>query len=256
VKVDKTLSLDQGAWNVAPDSTTVQWYSGGEPIAGAVTNTLKLTPDLAGRVIWAAVTANRAYYDSAAFATYETVPVALGTIKAKRKPALTGTAKPGQTLTVDPGAYRPTDATVTVQWLRKGQPIPGATATTYRLSGADLGAKVSASVTVVRAGYATTAPTTPVTARVKATPRIKVERVRLKHGVKLRLTVLTRLVPKIEGSVLVRVQGGFKQKVVLHNGVARLRISDLPTGKRALKISYLGSPTVARVVKRGTVSMP
>ena len=59
--------------------------------------------------------------------------------------------------------------------------------------------------------------------------------------------------PRVEGSVLVRVQGGFRQKVVLHNGVARLRISDLPKGKRALKISYLGSPTVARVAKRGTV---
>ena len=95
-----------------------------EPIAGAVGGTLKLTPELAGRAISAAVTANRAYYDSVAVATAATAPVALGTIKAKRKPAMTGTAKPGETLTVDPGAYRPTDATVTVQWLRKGEPIP------------------------------------------------------------------------------------------------------------------------------------
>ena len=51
--------------------------------------------------------------------------------------------------------------------------------------------------------------------------------------------------PRVEGSVLVRVQGGFKQKVVLRNGVARLRVSGLPKGKRALKISYLGSPTVS-----------
>ncbi|GAA4745327.1 hypothetical protein GCM10023350_32690 [Nocardioides endophyticus] len=256
VKVDKTLTLNQGAWNVAPDSTTVQWYADGQPIAGAVTGTLKLTPDLAGRAITASVTASRAYYDPIAVATAATAPVALGTIKAKRKPTMTGKAKPGQTLTVDPGLYRPTDATAAIQWLRDGQPVPGAVGTTYRVSGADLGAKISSSITVVRAGYATTALTTPVTARAKATPRIKVERVRLKHGVKLRLTVLTRLVPTVEGAVQVRVQGGFRQKVVLRHGVARLRVSDLPKGKRALKIVYLGSPTVARVAKRGTVSMP
>ncbi len=256
VKVDKTLSLNQGAWNVAPDSTTVQWYADGQPIAGAVAGTLKITPDLAGRAISATVTANRAYYDPIAVPTATTAPVALGTIKAKRKPVVTGTAKPGQTLTVDPGAYRPADATYAIQWLRAGQPIPGATGTTYRLSGADLGAKISTSVAVLRGGYVVPTLTTPLTARVRATPRIKVERVRLKHGVKLKLTVLTRLVPTVEGAVLVRVQGGFHQKVVLHNGVARLRVSDLPKGKQALKVSYLGSPTVARVVKRGTVSMP
>ena len=111
-------------------------------------------------------------------------------------------------------------------------------------------------MTVVRAGYATTALTTPVTARVRRPRGSRSSGSALKHGVKLRLTVLTRLVPRVEGSVLVRVQGGFKQKVVLHKGVARLRLSDLPQGKRTLKISYLGSPTVARVVKRGTVSMP
>jgi surface antigen len=256
VQVDKTLSLNQGAWNVAPDSTTIQWYADGQPIVGAVAGTLKLTPDLAGRVISAGVTANRAYYDSITVGTpAATVPVALGTIKARRKPATTGTAKPRQTLTVDPGAYRPTDATVAIQWLRNGQPVPGAIATTYRLSAADLGSRVSSSITISRAGYATTTLTTPVTGRVKATPRIKVERVRLKHGVKLRLTVLTRLVPRVEGTVLVRVQGGFRQKVVLRNGVARLRVSDLPKGKQVLKISYLGSPTVARLVKRGTISM-
>jgi surface antigen len=255
-KVAKTLSLKDGAWNVKPDSTSVQWYADGNAIPNAIGRTLKLSPDLAGRAISVAVTANRAYYDSVTLMTAVTAPVALGTIKAKRKPAMTGTAKPRQTLTVDPGAYGPADATVAIQWLRNGQPVPGATATTYRVSAADLGAQVSSSITVSRAGYQTTTLTTPVTVRVKATPRIKVERVRVKHGVKLRLTVLSRLVPTVEGAVLVRVQGGFHQKVVLRNGVTRLRVADLPKGKWALKIRYLGSPTVARMVKRGTISMP
>lgn len=256
MKVDKTLTLTDGAWNVKPDSTYVQWYADRVPIAGATGRTLKLTPDLAGHVISVDMMALKASYDALNVTATASVPVALGTIKARRKPALSGTVKPGQTLTVDPGAYRPVDATVAVQWLRNGVPVPGAVGTTYRLSGADLGAQLTPSITVSRAGYQTATPVIAATKRVKATPRIKVERVRLKHGVKLRLSVLSRLVPRVEGSILVRVQGGFKQKVVLHRGVARLQISNLTKGKRVLKISYLGSPTVARSVKRGTISMP
>ena len=255
VRVDNTISLDEGAWNVKPDSTNVQWFTDGVGIPGAVGRSLKLTPDLAGHVISVAIQANRAYYDPVTVST-ATAPVALGRIRSSRKPVMTGTAKAGQTLTVDPGAYRPAEATVSVQWLRGGVPVPGAVGTTYRLGAADLGAAITPSITVSSPGYQTATPTTSTTKRVKATPRIKIERVRVKHGIKLRLSVLTRFVPRVEGSVLVRVQGGFKQQVTLRHGVARLRVSGLPKGKRALKVVYLGSTTVARVAKQASLKLP
>jgi surface antigen len=254
-KVDKTLTLNPGVWNVKPDSTSIRWYADGAPIPNGVYTSLKLTPDLAGRAISVRVTALRASYSSATATTAATVRVALGTIRSSRLPVMTGAAEPGQTLTVDPGVYRPADATIAVQWLRGGVPVPGAVGTTYRLGVADLGAHIVPRITVSRAGYVTTMPVAPVSKRVRATPRIKIERVRLKHGVRLRISVLSRFVPQVEGAVLVRVQGGFKQQVVLRHGVARLRVSDLPPGKRVLKVRYLGSATVTRVTKQSTVTM-
>jgi surface antigen len=255
-KVDRKLALKEGAWNVKPDSTSIRWYADGALIPNRVGRTLKLTPDLAGRAISASVSANRAYYSSVTATSAATAPVALGTIGSSRAPTLTGTAEPGETLTVDPGAYQPTDATIAVQWLRGGVPVPGAVASTYRLSAADLGAHVAPRITVSRVGYATTTPVAPVSKRVRAQPRIRIERVRLKHGVRLRLSVLTRYVPRVEGTVLVRVQGGFRQTVALRNGVARLRVSGLPKGKRGLKVVYMGSPTVSRVARHSALRMP
>lgn len=256
VKVDKTLSVNSGSWNVTPDSVVVQWYADGQPIDGAVNGTLKLAPELAGRAITATVTAIRAYYDPVTVVTAATVPVALGTISVREKPVVTGTPKPGQTLTVSPGAYRPADSVVAIQWLRDGQPVLNATGPTYQLTALDLGARISSSVTVTRAGYATQTLTTPVTVRVKVTPRIKIERFRLKHAVRLRITVAAALVPTVDGSITVRVQGGFRQTVALHHGIARLRVADLPKGKRALKIVYYGSTTVERAVKSSALRMP
>ena len=206
-KVERTLSLSQGAWNVAPDSTTVQWYADGQPIAGAVGGTLRLTPELAGRAISASVTATRSGYDPLTVTTPASVPVALGTIKVRRQPAVSGTAKPTAVLTVDPGAYHLGDATVAIQWLRGGQPVPNATGTTYRVSPADLGSLVSASVTVSRAGYETITMTSPSTRRVRVTPHFKVLRAQRKHAVRLRIAVSARFIPAVTGKVVVRVAG-------------------------------------------------
>jgi hypothetical protein len=45
----------------------------------------------------------------------------------------------GQTLHTDGGAWLPTDAIRTYQWLRDGLPIPGATQASYTLTSADWG---------------------------------------------------------------------------------------------------------------------
>jgi hypothetical protein len=80
--------------------------------------------------------------------------------RAKYVPRISGTKTVGRTLTavVTPwlaGSFPTTRGTMSLQWLRNGVAIPGATATTYRLTSADQGRKISVRATGRRYGYAT-----------------------------------------------------------------------------------------------------
>jgi hypothetical protein len=78
-----------------------------------------------------------------------------------RYPAsVSGTKKVGKTLTAKAtpwlaGSYPTTRATMSFQWLRNGAAISGATRSTYKLTGADRGKKISVRATARRYGYAT-----------------------------------------------------------------------------------------------------
>lgn len=85
-------------------------------------------------------------------------------------PAVAGTAKVGWSLTAEPGQYLPGEgATAALQWLRDGEPVPGATGTSYHLTGRDLGHEVALRVTVTADGYAPATWTTAGEA-VRAAP--------------------------------------------------------------------------------------
>ncbi|MBA2952773.1 CHAP domain-containing protein [Nocardioides sp. MAH-18] len=253
VKVEKSLTLAEGTWDVTPEATTVQWYADGQPIAGATGHTLKLTPDLAGRVISAGVTAQRTGWDAATVSTAMTAPVTPGTIRVRTKPVLSGTAKPGKTLTVATGAYRPAGTTVAVQWLRDGQPIAGATAATYRVTKDDLGTRVSAQVSIAKAGYTTVGLSTAKSVRVRTTPRIRFDRTALRHGVKVVIEVRSPHLAQVEGTLLVRVDGGAVQKLTLRHGRARLVLRGLAQGEHTIKAVYAGSPVADRTGREGNV---
>jgi alpha-L-rhamnosidase len=79
-------------------------------------------------------------------------------------PQVTGTAQVGQTLTADPGSWTPDPDATAYQWLRDGDPIPGATGSSYQLVAADQGAALAVSVTVSARGLEdATATSQPVT---------------------------------------------------------------------------------------------
>ncbi|WGL52566.1 family 78 glycoside hydrolase catalytic domain [Nocardioides sp. BP30] len=62
-------------------------------------------------------------------------------------PQITGVAKVGQKLTADAGSWNHQPSDLTYQWLRDGDPIPGATDATYQVVAADRGAELSVKVT-------------------------------------------------------------------------------------------------------------
>lgn len=62
-------------------------------------------------------------------------------------PTLTGTARLGEPVSVDPGTWEPDGVTFSYRWLRDGTPLTGATGATYRPVLADLGTALSVEVT-------------------------------------------------------------------------------------------------------------
>jgi len=155
-KVGQTLTAAPGTWNPAA-SVTYQWKRGTASISGATAKTYKLTTADAGQKITVTVTGAKSGYTTTAKTSAATTIATLA-FTAAPTPTITGTAKVGQTLTVSPGTWSPT-ATLTYQWKRGGAPIPGATASTYKLSAADAGQKITVTVTGAKSGYTTTTKT-------------------------------------------------------------------------------------------------
>jgi protocatechuate 3,4-dioxygenase beta subunit len=89
------------------------------------------------------------------------------------KPTLAGIARDGNILTVNAGAWKPAPVALSVQWLRDGDPIVGATSTTYALTSEDVGSRIAASITAIKVGYSTVTKTTAASAVVQ-TPAIGV----------------------------------------------------------------------------------
>ena len=81
-------------------------------------------------------------------------------------PAITGTKTVGQTLTCSTGTWSKSPS-YTYQWLRDGQPVAGATASTRVLAAGDAGKLMSCRVTAKKSGItrsATSAQTTAIAA--------------------------------------------------------------------------------------------
>jgi len=255
-KVDSTLRLDTGTWSPAPDSLTVVWLADGQPIEGVTGDpTLALTPDLVGTTVSATVTASRAGYDPVTATATATEPVAPGTITVTSRPSIHGLVEFGQTLTVDTGSFRPADAAVAVQWLRDGVPIGGATGTSYQLQNVDLGSRLSARITLTRPGYSAEVVDSASTIPVKSAPRIRLHTERGRHSVRVTVTVAAPGVDVVTGPVVVRL-AGVARSAELRGGVARLVLSDLPSGTRTMTVRYGGSPTVNRLIMTREVRVP
>ncbi|MSZ77291.1 MAG: hypothetical protein F2667_09320, partial [Actinobacteria bacterium] len=176
-----TLTLSEGTWDPAGTTFTYQWLADGAPVAGATGRTLVLTDAQVGAKISVVVTGSFTGSAPAKAVSAETETVtAPRAISVVGGPGVTGTAQVGELLTARPGTVNPSDASVSVQWLRDGVAIPGAVGTTYRLVDADLGTSVSARVTYAKAGYETLTNTSasvgPIVAAppTKVTPKIKV----------------------------------------------------------------------------------
>lgn len=166
-KVGSTLTAGLGAWAPAPVTLAVQWLRGGVAIPGATKATYKVAAADAGLKLTVQVTGSKAGYNSVVRVSAATKAVPyLGTTKAAT-PKISGTAKVGKTLKAKAGTWKPKGFTFTYQWYRSGAAISGATKTSYKLTAADKGKKLTVKVTGKKAGYASATKTSKATGKVK-----------------------------------------------------------------------------------------
>jgi surface antigen len=110
---------------------------------------------------------------------FQDTSTAPSVLKATTAPSITGTARYGQTLTASPGAWSPTPAALTYQWIVAGADIAGATKATFKPRAQDVGKSVSVRIRATKSGYApvyvTSVPTAalaPAPVSVSAAPQV------------------------------------------------------------------------------------
>lgn len=94
-------------------------------------------------------------------------------LKITKAPAITGTVKVDATVKATAGTWSPGATTVKYQWRANGVAIKGATGSSYRITAAQAGKRLSVTVTASRAGNTTATATSAATAAVAMGPAAK-----------------------------------------------------------------------------------
>ncbi len=173
-QVGSTLFAVTGTWAPQPDSFTFKWWSNGVAISGATGSAYTLVAADLGKKITLTVTANKSGYTSLAKSSAATAtvaaapsPVAFTTVPT---PTITGTPKVGTPLTAATGTWAPVPTTFAYRWFVANVAVTGATASTYTPAAADVGKRITVTVTGSRSGYTTAAKTSAASAAVVAAP--------------------------------------------------------------------------------------
>lgn len=163
--VGQTLSSTTGTWTGNPPPTYArQWKADDADIPGATGVTYELTEAEEGARITVTVTATNSE-GSASATSLATDPVAPAPAAPTNTipPAISGTARVGETLTVTNGTWEGHPApTYSRQWRRGATDIAGATGTTYTLVEADVGQTITCVVTATNSEGSNTATSNEV----------------------------------------------------------------------------------------------
>ena len=243
--VDSQLVASAGQWNPAPTAVAYQWLADGAPIPDATDAKYTPRPEDIGKVLTVVVAASKAGYLDVRATSAPTQPVAPGTIARKGKTLLVGDPRLGETLTLDAGSFAPGDTQMSVQWRRSGADVPGATGSSYDLTAADLGARVSARLTYTKPGYTTVVTRVPLGRFVKTVPVIRTSATPGAGRVGLEIKLAAPGVDRVRGTVRIKSAGEVVKELTLRKGAATTTVRGLEAGQRTLKIEYVASRKVA-----------
>lgn len=252
--VDEVLSVTPGAWRPANERPSWRWYADGVFIRDNYGPTLTLTPALVGKTIKVVPVARAtAGYRNTRASALDAGTVLMGEIEVARPFARTGIPRIGETLTIRRGSYTPADATVGYRWLRDGTPIPGAGAASYRLTGADVGRRISAEVTLTRRNYAPWTQDLPATRPIVTPSAVRLVTDGRSHRAIVRVRVVAPGLSEVPGTVAIRI-GRWREEVRLVDGRARVAVR-LPYGRKDVVVRYLGLDSGPwRVITRAKAS--
>jgi surface antigen len=176
-QVGLALGATTGTWTPA-GTYGYQWYADHKAIKGATGSTYTPVPAKLGKVISVRVTASAAGYTSAASTSVDSAPVVAGQFAASGPPTIDGVPQVDHALSVTVPTWTPAGKTA-IQWLANGNPIAGATTTSYTPTPDVLQQQLTVVVTVKGKGYqdgsissAATAPVAPGTFLNTAAPSI------------------------------------------------------------------------------------
>ncbi|WP_285136008.1 hypothetical protein [Microbacterium sp. lyk4-40-TSB-66] len=141
---------------------TYQWRADGVAVAGATGASFTVPGTAVGKRISVTVSA---LDGSDAATSLPTAPVTAGTLGAVT-PTISGTARIGSTLTASPGTWTPSPVTLTYRWKANGVDIAGATGKTMKVATAQLGKRITVTVTGNKVGFFSSQRTSAATAIV------------------------------------------------------------------------------------------
>ncbi|MDF1488204.1 alkaline phosphatase [Tessaracoccus caeni] len=165
-------------------------------------------------------------------------------------PTISGTATVGKTLKAAVKSWKP-GAAYSFKWLRNGKTISGATGTTYKLTTADVGKKISVKVTGSKAGYKSVSKTSKSVKVSKAVASVKVSvPSSVKKGKQATIKVsVSAATSKPTGKVTVKVNGKTVTKSVKAsaNGKVSVKLPKInKKGSYKVKVSFKPSGDTAK----------
>lgn len=160
------LDIVSASHNSKTGTSTMSGTSMASPhVAGAAARILSADPDLTPAQVLAQL-ASYATPITWQVGSYDAdIMLALPSIQNAPKPTISGQAAIDQVLQVTVGSWGEGVET-SVQWYRGVAPIPDATSTSYTVTGADMGSRISAKVFGTLDGYVATSQTSAQTALV------------------------------------------------------------------------------------------
>ena len=245
VRVGSTLKVSTGTWDPASVTTRVQWLRDGKVISGATSSSYTLKAADGGARVSVRVTASggAGWLPTSVTSAQVSVPVPVRNVT---RASISGTVAFGRTVRVQRGQWSPEPVSTSVQWLRDGVAIAGATSSSYTVVKADIGTRLSVRV-VARGADGSQATSTSVSTKVaKVVPSVRVSAPSVKAGSQVKVTVQVDaggVLSRPLGTVRVTVGSSTKTVTLKSSHVGKVTVTFAARAKGSYKVSATYTPT-------------